>query len=150
MEATTAKLDQRVKDLRTSIVNEENSLDGIRQKGEGLRLQQNDVESTIVQIEMRKKNVDERLALYDLEKSELTYERKKIEDRMGILTSNLVHSEKRIESLKREIDTLTAQRNSERLSKELLSGEVSDNASLYAVTNEQLSTSKSHLDGFDC
>ena len=147
MEATTAKLDQRVKDLRTSIVNEENSLDGIRQKGEGLRLQQNDVESTIVQIEMRKKNVDERLALYDLEKSELTYERKKIEDRMGILTSNLVHSEKRIESLKREIDTLTAQRNSERLSKELLSGEVSDNASLYAVTNEQLSTSKSHLDG---
>src|SRR5690606_19923104 len=81
METKTKQLEQVWEGVRTNLVKEEERLHQVRINGEELRGRQTDLEAEIAKIEMSKKNIDERLAIYDLETSELKNEKDKISER---------------------------------------------------------------------
>ncbi|MBS4193954.1 chromosome segregation protein SMC [Lederbergia citri] len=142
MKEKTAVLQESWDKARKSLTDEENLLESIRSKGEELRIKQREAESALVQIEINKKNVDDRLAVYDLETSELKTEKNKINERINALSEIISTCEDKIQSLNDRIERLTAQRNNERLSKDSLAKEITDLSSLLAVAREQLSSSR--------
>ncbi|MBS4203815.1 chromosome segregation protein SMC [Lederbergia citrea] len=146
MKAKTAILKQEWVNIKQELEDEEKRLEQIKYTGEKLRIRQNETEAAIVQIEISKKNVDERLALYDLETSELKAEKNKITERSTVLASITAQCEEKIKSLNNRIEELTAQRNSERQSKDFLASEITDLSSRFAVAKEQLSAIHAHLE----
>ncbi|MCR2820750.1 chromosome segregation protein SMC [Lederbergia panacisoli] len=145
MREKTTTLQESWEMAKNNLTSEEKLLESIRSKGEELRIKQREVESSLVQIEMNKKNVDDRLAVYDLETSELKTEKNKINDRIKALSEIISTCEGKIHSLNERIERLTAQRNDERQSKDSLAKEISDLSSLFAVAKEQLSSTRNHF-----
>ncbi|MBW8350465.1 chromosome segregation protein SMC [Bacillus sp. IITD106] len=142
MKEKTAVLQESWEKARKSLADEEKLLESIRSKGEELRIKQREAESALVQIEINKKNVDDRLAVYDLETSELKTEKNKINERINALSEIISTCENKIQSLNDRIERLTAQRNNERQSKDSLAKEITDLSSLLAVAKEQLSSTR--------
>nr|WP_249316683.1 chromosome segregation protein SMC [Bacillus sp. FJAT-50079] len=145
MREKTANLEARWQEVKEALTAEEKQLEAIRESGEQLRKEQNNLEANILQITVNKKNVDERLSLYDLEKNELDAESSKISARMHALKTVLEDNEKKADALNQQIAELTARRDHERISKESLREEVSNLTAEYAVMNEQLSSSANYL-----
>ncbi|MBS4217780.1 chromosome segregation protein SMC [Bacillus sp. FJAT-49711] len=145
MKEKTAILQDSWELARNNLTNEEKLLESIRAKGEELRIKQREAESSLVQIEMNKKNVDDRLAVYDLETSELKTEKDKINERIKALSEIISTCEGKIHSLNERIERLTAQRNNERQSKDSLAKEITDLSSLLAVSKEQLSSTRNYF-----
>ncbi|MBS4198926.1 chromosome segregation protein SMC [Bacillus sp. FJAT-49732] len=142
MKEKTAILQDSWEKARNNLTIEEKMLESIRSKGEELRIKQNEVESTLAQININKKNIDDRLAVYDLETSELKAEKNKIDDRIKALSEIISTCEGKIQSLNERIEQLTVQRNDERISKDSLAKEITELSSLLAVAREQLSSTR--------
>ncbi|CAM4039112.1 chromosome segregation protein SMC [Lederbergia lenta] len=140
------RLAEQFSETKTILVTEEMLLDETRRNGELLRMQRNEIESQIVQITLNKRNVDDRLTLYDLEKKEMNTEQNDILSRVQTLKQLVHNCDEQIEVLNQKIEDLTNQRNHERLSKESLTSEISELTASYAVTKEQLSVSKASLE----
>ncbi|MEK3887006.1 chromosome segregation protein SMC [Bacillus sp. FSL K6-3431] len=146
MAEKTAALGEQFSDTKKTLISEEMNLDETRRNGELLRMQCNELESHIVQINLNKKNVDDRLKLYDLEKLELNTENSEIFTRIQQLKVRVNHCDDQIKVLNRKIEDLTNQRNHERMSKESLTTDISEITAKYAVTKEQLSVSEASLE----
>lgn len=146
MEEKTDHLEQDVKRLKENIAAEEILLGGIRESGEELRLQQAEAEARLRQAEMNKKNVNDRLVLYDLEMNELESEKKVLQERKELLEERMEKSTLEIHRINSEIEQLTTRRNEERSSRETLAQEISALTARLAVATEQLAASTTELD----
>ncbi|PLS16648.1 chromosome segregation protein SMC [Bacillus sp. M6-12] len=126
MEEKTAKLEEHVKKLKTDIASQEEKIENIRKTGETLRINEQSLKSDIKQVELEEKNVNERLRLYDLEKSSLNEEQDTRTKRMAELREQLQDCKSAISRLDLEIAELTQQKQSQQSSKENLAEETND------------------------
>ncbi|GIN70503.1 chromosome partition protein Smc [Bacillus sp. J14TS2] len=145
MKSKTKNVEEEWQELKEQLANSEQQVEEMKQNGEQLRLQKNEAQADLSQIEMTKKNVDDRLALYDLETTELKEEKNKIKERMDALEKITAECSEKIVSLNAKIDELTKQRNDERQSKESLEREINELSSKSAVINEQLQSTEKQL-----
>ncbi|WP_062105103.1 chromosome segregation protein SMC [Bacillus niameyensis] len=146
MRSKTNALEKEWHLIKYQLSEEEEKLESIKEKGQDLRIQKNDTQTAFAQIEINKKNIDDRLSLYDFETNELKNEKNKISDRIHALDEVIAKCDKSIKSLNKRIEELTAKRNSERQSKESLEKEIAELSSKRAVVKEQLSSTKKQIE----
>ncbi|MED1202104.1 chromosome segregation protein SMC [Heyndrickxia acidicola] len=145
MEEKTSQLEQQVKMLKKDCSDFEASLEEMRLAGEELRFKQQEQKSELRQIELAEKNLNERLMIYDMDRTESKTASNTVQARMAEINEALKKSAAKIKELEREIDKLTRRKNSENISKENLQAEISDLKARLAVKNEQLVSSRDQL-----
>lgn len=137
METKTSSLEKNVKQLKTDIGNLEASLDLLRKTGEDLRLKEQKVKGDLREVEVEEKGMNERLSLYDLDKTQFNEDKDRFFARKKELTLLLSEYESEIASLDQEITLLTEHKNTQQTSKEMLSSEINDLKVKYAARREQ-------------
>ncbi len=145
MEQKTSELETQVKSLKSDIQEQEKVRESLRKIGEELRLDEQSLKGDLRQIEQEEKNVNERLALYDVDKSQFTTEKESLSVRKIELEENLEQVKKEIADLDSEIQKLSKQKNSESTSRETLANEISELKVLLAEKNQQLFSLKEKL-----
>lgn len=146
MEVKTAKLEELVKTLKADIQTEERALEQMRKNGEELRLKEQALKGDLREAELEEKNVNERLAMYDLEKEQYLEERKQLSERQAALAGDLQAYEEKIVILDQKIAELTQQKTNDLTSKETLITEMNDLKVEFAAKNEQFSNAKERLE----
>ena len=145
MEEKTAGLEKAVKSLKAEVQQLEKQVDEIRQDGESLRLTEQSVKGDLRGIELQEKNLNERLALYDLEKGQLTEERESLLTRKRELAEAFESYKGTIAELDVQISTLTEQKTSNLSSKETLMNEINELKVEFASKNQQFTHAKERL-----
>ncbi|WML43673.1 chromosome segregation protein SMC [Neobacillus sp. PS3-40] len=137
MEEQTVKLEGQVKTLKEDISNLEKQLELVRNDGEELRLKEQTVKGDLREAEFEEKNHNERLSMYDLEKTQFEDEKKMLQGRQTELEKLMITYTEDIGSLDLLIAKLTEQKTHDLTSKEVLSTEINDLKVEFAAKNEQ-------------
>jgi chromosome segregation protein len=145
METQTEQLQVQVKSLKEECAFRERKLEEMRVSGERLRMREQELLSQLRENELSRRNMDERLSLYDLEKKDFTSIKEKHDIRTEELNCLLENIKLEIDDLDKKIEKLTLQKNSERTSKDALSDEISDLKASLAARNEQLVNTRKQL-----
>lgn len=103
-----------------------------------------ELEKQISQLEINQKNTQDYMALFEMEKKEITAECSSIKAQMEQVSSGLESSQKEIAKLDEQIAELTNKRNEQRQNKELLAGDISELNTRYAALNEQINAEKAN------
>ncbi|XXM73492.1 chromosome segregation protein SMC [Lysinibacillus sphaericus] len=146
MESQTGELQSQVRALKEESAFREKKLEEMRVAGERQRLKEQELLSQLRENELSRKNMDERLSLYDLEKKDYTSVKEKHDSRTKELRDFLNELQPEIKELDEKIEDLTLQKNSERTSKDAISSELSDLKAVLAARNEQLVNTRNHLE----
>lgn len=131
--------------MKQKIVTQEQTLETTRAKGEELRLQQQELMGELREVELREKNTNERLALYDMDTEQTNAEKEEHVGRVEQLTIKLTTTENKIQQLDEKITYLTEQKNNEQSSKEKLTSENSDLKVRLTVKEESLAHHQERL-----
>jgi chromosome segregation protein len=142
MEDKTTRLEQHVKQLKADISGQEEKVEEIRKSGESLRLKEQLLKGEIREIELQEKNMNERLHIYDLDKTALLEETKEKTERLKHLSKLLASCEQEISRLDVEIAELNNQKQIQQNSKETLGEEVNDLKVQLASKREQLQSQR--------
>jgi chromosome segregation protein len=137
MEEKTAGLEQAVKTLKQDVQLAEANLEEIRMNGEELRLNEQSIKGDLREAELGEKNINDRLAIYDLEKGQLSDEQAALLKRKTELTISLETYTVTITELDGHIMKLTEQKTNDMTSKETLTNEINDLKVEFASKNEQ-------------
>ncbi|MFL6562210.1 MAG: chromosome segregation protein SMC, partial [Bacillus sp. (in: firmicutes)] len=89
MEEKTTQLEKLVKSLKTEIQVFENQLEELRKDGEDFRLTELTLKGDLRQAELEEKNINDRLAIYDLEKGQFSDEKTTLTNRKSELSCAL-------------------------------------------------------------
>ncbi|RSD28053.1 chromosome segregation protein SMC [Mesobacillus subterraneus] len=146
MEEKTNQLESRVKTLKAETQASETRLEELRKKGEDLRLKQQSLKGDLREVELEQKNINERLSVYDSEKSQLDTDRERLETRLTELTGLLAQYQQSLVQFDKEIERLTELKNSNSTSKDTLLSEISDLKISLASKKEQHSHAKEKLE----
>ncbi|WP_226675450.1 chromosome segregation protein SMC [Mesobacillus jeotgali] len=146
MEEKTNLLESKVKSLKAETQASEARLEELRKTGEELRFKQQSLKGDLREVELEQKNINERLSVYDSEKTQLDSDKAKLESRLGELDGLLAKYRKDLIQFDKEIERLTALKNSNSTSKDTLISEISDLKISLASKKEQLSHVKEKLD----
>ncbi|MGE6258719.1 chromosome segregation protein SMC [Heyndrickxia sporothermodurans] len=146
MEKKTSQLEEQVKALKQDVLNAEKALEELRQFGEQLRFNEQELVSEMRQIELAEKNLNEKLQIYDMERKESNMTVTSVEQRMKELKTHVEEVTEKIELLEIEIGKLTEKKNNQNTSKDELLAEISDLKAELAVKNEQLVSSREKLE----
>ncbi|MEH7415428.1 chromosome segregation protein SMC [Neobacillus drentensis] len=145
MEEKTAGLETAVKGLKAEVQQAEKQVDEFRQDGESLRLTEQTVKGDLREADLQEKNLNDRLALYDLEKGQLTEERESLLKRKMELVEAFESYKITIAELDAQITKLTEQKTSDLSSKETLTNEINELKIEFASKNEQFTHAKERL-----
>ena len=145
MEEKTASLEQTVKSLKEEVNKSESLHEEMRKTGEELRVSEQTVIGDLRGAELEEKNINERLALYDLEKEQISSEQTVLRQRKTELTEALGTYQSSIEKLDIQIQQLTDKRTQDTSSKEALSSEINELKIEFASKNEQFLHAKERL-----
>ncbi|WP_307288932.1 chromosome segregation protein SMC [Bacillus sp. SORGH_AS_0510] len=145
MEEKTANLEKTVKALKEEVQLSEQELDELRKNGEDLRLNEQAVKGELREAELGVKNINERLAIYDLEKGQFTDEKNDLMNRKEELSKALEQYGVNVAELDAQIVKLTEQKTSDLTSKETLTNEINDLKVEFASKNEQFTHAKERL-----
>ncbi|ETI66929.1 chromosome segregation protein SMC [Neobacillus vireti] len=137
MEEKTAGLEQIVKSLKEEVQIAEARLEEIRKNGEELRLNEQAIKGDLREAELGEKNINDRLAIYDLEKGQLIDEQAALLKRKLELREALETYTGTIAQLDGQIIKLTEQKTNDLTSKETLTSEINDLKVEFASKNEQ-------------
>ncbi|MBT2642646.1 chromosome segregation protein SMC [Bacillus sp. ISL-41] len=146
MEGKTSLLESKVKSLKAETQNSEIRLEELRKAGEELRFKQQSLKGDLREVELEQKNINERLSVYDSEKTQLDSDKEKLESRLIELDGLLVKFHQDLVQFDKEIERLTKLKNSNSTSKDSLISEISDLKINLASKKEQLSHVKEKLD----
>ncbi|WP_102262167.1 chromosome segregation protein SMC [Mesobacillus jeotgali] len=146
MEEKTNLLESKVKSLKAETQASEARLEELRKTGEELRFKQQSLKGDLREVELEQKNINERLSVYDSEKTQLDSDKAKLESRLGELDGLLAKYRKDLIQFDKEIERLTALKNSNSTSKDTLISEISDLKISLASKKEQRSHVKEKLD----
>lgn len=142
MEEKTEALEATVKRLKAEVQQADQQVEKKRQDGESLRLSEQSVKGDLREAELQEKNLNDRLALYDLEKGQLTEERESLLKRKRELADSLDSYKEMIAELDAQIEKLTVQKTSDLSSKETLTNEINELKVEFASKNEQFNHAK--------
>jgi chromosome segregation protein len=142
MEEKTAGLEKTVKALKEEVQLTDQQLDEIRKNGEELRLNEQAVKGELREAELGVKNINERLAIYDLEKGQFSDEKNGLLKRKEELYKALETYQVNVTELDTQIVKLTEQKTSDLTSKETLTNEINDLKVEFASKNEQFTNIK--------
>ncbi|WHY88053.1 chromosome segregation protein SMC [Neobacillus novalis] len=137
MEEKTAGLELVVKTLKQDVQHAEAHLEEIRMNGEELRLNEQSIKGDLREADLGEKNINDRLAIYDLEKGQLGDEQAALLKRKTELTIALETYTGTIAQLDGHIIKLTEQKTNDMTSKETLTNEINDLKVEFASKNEQ-------------
>jgi chromosome segregation protein len=146
MEEKTNLLESKVKSLKAETQASEAKLEELRKTGEELRFKQQGLKGDLREVELEQKNINERLSVYDSEKTQLDSDKEKLESRLVELDGLLVKYRQDLVRFDKEIGRLTELKNSNSTSKDTLISEISDLKISLASKKEQLSHVKEKLD----
>jgi chromosome segregation protein len=146
MEEKTSLVESKVKSLKAETQNSEIRLEELRKAGEELRFKQQSLKGDLREVELEQKNINERLSVYDSEKTQLDSDKEKLESRLIELDGLLVKFHQDLVQFDKEIERLTKLKNSNSTSKDSLISEISDLKINLASKKEQLSHVKEKLD----
>lgn len=146
MEEKTSLLESKVKSLKADTQASEARLEELRKAGEELRFKQQGLKGDLREVELEQKNINERLSVYDSEKTQLDTDKEKLESRLVELDGLLAKYRENLLQFDKEIERLTQLKNSNSTSKDTLVSEISDLKISLASKKEQLSHVKEKLD----
>ncbi|MFE8699045.1 chromosome segregation protein SMC [Cytobacillus sp. FJAT-54145] len=146
MESKTVQLEEKVKLLKADIDKQEKQLEGLRKSGEELRVQEQSIKGDLREVELEEKNINERLSVYDLDRSQYSDEHEKVLMRKEELLSSLQQYNDEILSLDKQINLLTEQKSHQMTSKDTLLSEISELKVKFASKSEQLQHVKEKLE----
>ncbi|WP_066068562.1 chromosome segregation protein SMC [Neobacillus soli] len=142
MEEKTIELERLVKTLKEDVQNSEIQLEGIRKDGEELRLNEQSLKGDLLHAEIEEKNINDRLAIYDLEKKQFFDEQTTLLKRKTERSEAMETCQVMILALDNQIVTLTEQKTNDSTSKEMLINEMNDLKVAFAAKNEQYLNAK--------
>nr|WP_263328020.1 chromosome segregation protein SMC [Neobacillus sp. Marseille-Q6967] len=142
MSGKTESLEKLVKSLKEEVQLHEQEMERMRKFGEELRLEEQSLKGDLRQTESEEKNINDRLALYDLEKGQFTDEQETLTERRQVLFEELDNFKDKIADLDGQIAKLTEQKNHDQTSKESLINEIYDLKIEFAAKNEQFTNTK--------
>jgi chromosome segregation protein len=142
MDEKSASLERVVKALKDEVKTIEQQLEGMRRDGEELRLEEQSLKGDLREAELKEKNINDRLAIYDLEKGQFSEEQVTLTERKIELSEAMEAYKAQIATLDGEIVKLTEQKTSDLTSKEALLSEISDLKVEFAAKNEQFANTK--------
>ncbi|MFE8695214.1 chromosome segregation protein SMC [Cytobacillus sp. FJAT-53684] len=142
METKISSLEKQVKMAKADIQILEEKIDKLRKTGEELRLKEQDLKGDLREVEFEEKSLNERLSLYDLDKSQFSEDQEKLLIRKAELHSLLADFEKQITIYDNEINMLTDRKNMQQTSKEILTTEINELKVTFASKNEQFNHAK--------
>ncbi|MHC0037196.1 chromosome segregation protein SMC [Pseudoneobacillus sp. C159] len=146
MDTKTTNIEQQVKNLKQEVELGEQRLEVQRKNGEKLRLKEQTLKGELREIQVEERNINERLALYDLEMNQFTEEKVSLLEKKEKLEKKLADYERDIHSLDEQIQHLNLQRTSEKSSRESLGEDINELKVAYASISEQFSHSKERLE----
>ncbi|WHY68681.1 chromosome segregation protein SMC [Neobacillus sp. SuZ13] len=145
MEEKTIQLENLVKSLKTEVQDLETLLDEMRKNGEDLRLKELTLKGDLRQAELEEKNINERLAIYDLEKGQFSDEKTTLTNRKNELSAAMDNYKTSLAELDAQIAKLSEQKSNDLTSKEALSNEINDLKVTFASKNEQYMSTQERL-----
>ncbi|WP_144548991.1 chromosome segregation protein SMC [Bacillus sp. X1(2014)] len=145
MEEKTIQLENLVKSLKTEVQDLETLLDEMRKNGEDLRLKELTLKGDLRQAELEEKNINERLAIYDLEKGQFSDEKTTLTNRKNELSASMDNYKTSLAELDAQIAKLSEQKSIDLNSKEALSNEINDLKVAFASKNEQYMSTQERL-----
>jgi chromosome segregation protein len=145
MEQKTVEAEKKVKNLKAEIQSRESHLEEMRKSGEKLRLRRQEWKAKWRENDLAFTNLNEKLAVYDLEKSEYEREKKALKERKQTLLQTLESTESTLKQINAELERLTKQKHHEKESKEKLQNAISDLKASLAVKKEQLAARRKEL-----
>jgi chromosome segregation protein len=145
MEQKTAQLEEKVKEQKTAIQVQESRIEELRKTGENLRITEQSIKGDLREVEIEEKNINEKLALYDMDKSQYSEDEENLIKRKKEIGQLLQQVEEEITSLSHRIASLTEQKNTQMTSKETLIEEISNDKIQLAAKSEQLQHAKEKL-----
>ncbi|MBT2691415.1 chromosome segregation protein SMC [Bacillus sp. ISL-55] len=146
MEEKTNLLESKVKSLKSETQASEARLEELRKTGEELRFTQQSLKGDLREVELEQKNINERLSVYDSEKTQLDSDKGKLASRLVELDGLLAKYRQELVQFDKEIERLTELKNSNSTSKDTLITQISDLKISLASKKEQLSHVKEKLD----
>jgi chromosome segregation protein len=146
MEEKTSLLETKVKSLKADTQASEARLEELRKAGEELRFKQQGLKGDLREVELEQKNINERLSVYDSEKTQLDTDKEKLESRLVELDGLLAKYRENLLKFDKEIERLTELKNSNSTSKDTLVSEISDLKISLASKRAQLSHVKEKFD----
>jgi chromosome segregation protein len=142
MNDKTVSLETTVKTLKEDVQKYQSQLEDMRKDGEELRIEEQSLKGDLLHAELEEKNINDRLAIYDLEKGQFTKEQESLVKRKRELSKAMETYKEDIAALDGQIVKLTQQKTSDLTSKEALTNEISDLKVEFASKNEQFLNSK--------
>ncbi|MGE6378030.1 chromosome segregation protein SMC [Peribacillus muralis] len=149
MEAKTNQLEKQVKQLKVDVGVQEQTLEQTRKTGENLRLQEQTLKGELREVELKERNVNDRLHLYDLDKNSYMEEQQQKTARLEELEELLRSCKTEIEALDRLISDMTEQKQSQQSSKESLAEETNELKVTLASMRGQLQNQKEKMERID-
>lgn len=137
MEEKTEQLEKQVKQLKESIQQHNHSYEQLRMDSEQLRIQEESVKGELREVETNERNVNDRLALYDLDQSSYIEEKLQKERRLTDLEQLLDEYAKQLEESKVRIDELTNRKQAQQSSISAVTTELNDLKIQFAAKREQ-------------
>lgn len=147
MEEKTSRLEEIVKSLKNRIRIREQDLEVLRKEGEELRIHEESIKGNLREAEIEEKNINEKLTIYDFDKSQYTEELNDLSRRRTELENSLHQYREDITTLEEEISSLNEQRQTQITSKETIGKEINELKIQLAAKNEQIGHAKEKLQG---
>ena len=137
MEEKTEQLEKQVKQLKESIQQHNHSYEQLRIDSEQLRIQEESVKGELREVETNERNINDRLALYDLDQSSYIEEKLQREQRLTELERLLSEFAKQLEESKAKIEELTNRKQAQQSSISAVTTELNDLKIQFAAKKEQ-------------
>ncbi|RBW67523.1 chromosome segregation protein SMC [Bacillus taeanensis] len=118
MEEQTRQLEEVVKKLKSELEEGRSQLEVMREHGETIRLDEQDFLNAAKEAALEEKSMNERLMLYDREKTAFQSEKGSIHKRLSELEETLSCVTRQAEEMEAEIESLTARKKSQQTNKE--------------------------------
>lgn len=138
MNQKTENMEKQVKQMKADLQKQTLHLENLKSKGNELRELEQSTMSELREIEYEEKRVNERLALYDMDKSQFTEEKERLITRSKELQDVLGDYQNQITMLDDKIQELTKLKNTQQTSKESLLEEINELKIKLVSKNEQL------------
>jgi chromosome segregation protein len=145
MDEKTTSLENLVKTLKKEVQEVELQIEGMRKDGENFRLNEQSLKGDLREAELEEKTINDRLAIYDLEKAQFKEEQEALTSRRNELVASLDSSKEKIATLENQMAILTEQKTHNLSSKEVLSNQINDVKVELAAKNEQFTNAKERL-----
>ncbi|MED0703176.1 MULTISPECIES: chromosome segregation protein SMC [Aeribacillus] len=145
MEEKTASLEKEVKNLKQSIAKKEKELDDLREEGSSLRMEEQALKGSLREIELKERNINDHLKLYDAEKIAYVEEQEKLDERKTKLLSSIEQMEGQIQQLDAEIRQLAEKKEKQQKSKEEWMQEITELKIILAGKEESFKNCKEQL-----